>query len=65
MVDPNIYLGTDIRNVDFFNVSCTWKMSSDLYVKEDIKNVKIRMKYEKMEFNKKLYDINYLLKNPF
>ena len=40
-------------------------MSSDLYVKEDIKNVKIRMKYEKMEFNKKLYDINYLLKNPF
>ena len=65
MVDPNIYLGTDIGNVDFFNVSCAWKMSSDLYVKEDIKNVKIRMKYEKMEFNKKLYDINYSLKNPF
>ena len=37
----------------------TQKMVLDSYVKEDNKNVKKRMKDEKMEFNKNISDINY------
>ena len=38
-------------------------MSSDYDVKDDIKIVKIRMKDENMEFNKKRSDNNYSPKN--
>ena len=40
-------------------------MSSDLYVKESIKNVKKRPKEDGLEYNKKLYDVNYSPNNPF
>ena len=35
-------------------------MISDLYVKEVINNVEKRIKKDGMEYNKKLYDVNYL-----
>ena len=40
-------------------------MRSDLYVKEEIKNVNKRLKEDGTEYKKKLYDINYYPKNPF
>ena len=40
-------------------------MISNLYVKEAINNVKKRLKEDGMEYNKKLYDVNYSPKNPF
>ena len=40
-------------------------MSSYLYVKEVIKNVKKRFKEGGMEYNKSLSDINYFPKNLF
>ena len=39
-------------------------MSSDSYVKEVINNVKKRLKEDGLEYNKKLSDVNYFLKNP-
>ena len=38
---------------------------NDSYVKEAINNVNKHMKEEKMEFNRKFYDIIYSSKNPF
>ena len=40
-------------------------MRSDSYVKEEINNLKKRLKEDGMEYNKKLSDINYYLKNTF
>ena len=40
------------------------EMSLDSYLKESNRNVKKRLKDEKMEFNEKLYYINYSPKNP-
>ena len=40
-------------------------MSSYSYVKEVIRKVKKHVKYNKIEFNKKLSGINYLPKNTF
>ena len=56
--DPNIYLYTDIGNLDNGNESYAWTMSSDYYVKEYIRNVKKPMKDKKIDFNKNTYDIN-------
>ena len=40
-------------------------MISDLYVKVAINNLKKRLREDGMEYNKKIYGVNYLLKNPF
>ena len=48
IVEPKIYLGTDIIKVDYANGSCARTMSYDTYLKEDIMNVKKCMKDEKI-----------------
>ena len=40
-------------------------MISDSYVKEAINNVKKRLKEDGLEYNKKLYEVNYSPNNPF
>ena len=55
--DPKLYLGVEIRNVEYINGYYAWTMSLDSYYKQAIRNIKKYMKYEKMEFNKKLSDI--------
>ena len=40
-------------------------MSSDLYVKEAINNVKKMLKEDGLAYNKKFSDVNYSPKNPF
>ena len=63
--EPKIYLGADVEKVLYVDGSYAWTMSSYLYVKEVIKNVKKRFKEGGMEYNKSLSDINYFPKNLF
>ena len=63
--DTKLYLGTDIGKLDYVDGSYAWTISSDSYVKEYIRNIKKRMKDEKIKFNKKLSEIKYSPKNPF
>ena len=62
--ETKVYVGSDIRKLEYFDGSYACTMSSDSYVKEYIRNVKECMKDDRMEFNKNLSDINYSLNNP-
>ena len=62
---PKIYLGADIGKVDYGDGPYVWKISQDYFVREYIRNAKKRMKYDNVDFNKKIYDIHYSPKNPF
>ena len=53
------------KRVDYGYGLYAWKMSLYSYVKEDIRNVIKHKKDKKMEFNKKLSEINYLTNNIF
>ena len=63
IVDIRLYLGANIGIEDYGNVSYAWTMTFYPHVKEAIRNLKKRIKDKKMEFNKKLSDINYSPKN--
>ena len=63
--EPKIYLGANIGKVSYPDGSVAWTMSSDSYVKEAVRNVKLRMKSDGFRFNKKLSDVNYSPEGPF
>ena len=55
---PKLYSGAEIVKVDYGNGSYACTMNSGYYVKQSIKNVKKHIKYDKMELNKNISDIN-------
>ena len=63
--EPKVYIGSNVRRLLYGDGSYAWTMSSDLYVKEAISNVKKRLKEDGWEYNKKISDVNYFWKNPF
>ena len=56
--DTKIYIGTEIRKVDYGNVFYAWKLISYSYDREAIMNVNKQLKDKRMEFNKNLSDMN-------
>ena len=60
-----VYIGDDVGKLLYGDGSYDWTMSSDLYIKEAINNVKKRLKEDVLEYNKKLSGVNYLPKNQF
>ena len=63
IVDPKLYLGTDIGRIAHGYGSYEWKTSLDHYVTEEIRNVKKLMIESNMEFKKIISYIHYSLKN--
>ena len=62
--ETKVYLGADFGKVLYGYGSYAYTMISDSYVKELINNAKNRLKEYCLEYNKRLSDVNYLLKNP-
>ena len=60
-----VYFGADVVKVLYGDGSYDLTMISDLYVKEDIKNLKKSLKEDGLECNKNLSGVNYFPKNPF
>ena len=60
-----VYIGDNVGKNLYGDGSYAWTMNSDLHVKEGINNGKKRLKEDGLEYNKKLSNVNYLLKSPF
>ena len=62
--DSKVYLGAYVGKLLYGDDSYAWTMSSDSYVKEAINNVNNRIKEDGLEYNKKISDVKYFMKNP-
>ncbi|GFH62200.1 hypothetical protein CTEN210_18676 [Chaetoceros tenuissimus] len=62
---PDRYLGVDNRKVNDDGANPFWTMSSNSYLDKAIKNLKAKLKESGLDYNKKLSDPNYSLKQPF
>ena len=63
--EPKTYLGADINKVYYPDGSYAWTMGSESYVKKVVKNVKVKMLKDGLEFNKKLSDPAISVPQPF
>ena len=63
--EPRVYLVYDGGKVLYGDTYYACIMSSDLYVKEAINNLKKRLMEDGLGYNKNLSDVNYLPKNSF
>ena len=62
---PKMYLRSDIVKFSYPDGSHSWKIISDLYVKESVENVKTWLQYDRFKFNTNLSDPNYPPQNTF
>ena len=62
--EPKTYLGADINKVYYSDGSYAWTMGSQTYVKKVVKNVKVTMAKDRLEFNKKLSDPSISVPQP-
>ena len=58
LLEPNIYLGSEIRKIDMHNGVWTWGFSSACYVHDSVKNVE---KYLMAILGENPFSIRYLL----
>ena len=63
--EPDQYLGADIGKVHFNDGTHAWTMGSATYIKNAVKNVKVRLKEDGFQYNSKLSSVEYSARQPF
>ena len=62
---PDIYIGANIQKIPARIGGECWGLSAEQYVRDSVKNFKMRLKDSDLEFNKKLSSVEYSPKQPF
>jgi hypothetical protein len=62
---PDVYLGANVQTLPARNGGECWGLSAEQYVRDSVKNFKMRLKDSDLEFNKRLSSMEYSPKQPF
>ena len=63
--EPEVYLGANIQKVDSRSGEQCWGASAQQYVRDSVKNIKVRLKKDEFELNKKLSSVEYKPQQTF